>query len=386
MAELLYMKALVEPGRSLTDEEIRRYSRHILIPEIDLVGQRRIVNAKVLCVGAGGLGSPVIMYLAAAGVGQIGIVDFDRVEESNLQRQVIHDRSAIGKNKALSAKEKVQALNPEVQVITYETKLDTTNAIEIFNDYDLIIDGTDNFATRYLINDAAALLGKPYIWGSIYQFNGQVSVFWSEYGPCYRCLHPVAAPPGTVPSCAEGGVLGALCATIGATQATEALKLITGTGKSMIGSLLVYDALDSSYEKVKINKSKNCPICNGAQVDLLSDYDAFCTGRVVSVKHELTAAELQAKLQNNPEIFLVDVREPFENAEIAIPNSHLIPTGKFFDGSAFALLPRDREMVLYCRSGRRSADCLAMANQAGFQNVSHLAGGIIEWIKYKEQS
>lgn len=381
MAELPNMKALVQPGRTLTDEELRRYSRHTLIPDLDVIGQQRIINAKVLVVGAGGLGSPTIMYLAAAGVGEIGIVDFDRVEASNLQRQIIHEESDIGKSKAVSAKEKAIALNSDIKVTTFETKLDESNVLAIFANYDLIIDGTDNFATRYLINDAAAILGKPYIWGSIYQFDGQASVFWSAEGPCYRCLHPTPPPPGSVPSCAQGGVLGALCAAIGAIQSTEALKLITGIGTSLLGSLIVYDAKDASYAKVPITKSPNCPICNGKQGNLLESYEAFCSGK----NGEISAAELMAKFESESDFYLVDVREPFEHDEIAIPDSHLIPTGKFFDGSAFSQLPKDREIVLYCRSGIRSADCLSMMARAGFSNASHLTGGIIEWIKLVER-
>ena len=253
MAESLDMKPIVEPGRELSKDEQARYSRRLLIPEIDLIGQKRIVNAKVLCIGAGGLGSPTIMYLAAAGVGEIGIVDFDRVDVSNLQRQIIHTQSDLGKSKAQSAKEKVIALNPAIKVNLHEVRLDVSNALEILNGYDLIIDGTDNFVTRYLINDAAALLGLPYIWGSIFRFDGQVSVFWSQAGPCYRCLHPTPPPVGSVPSCAEGGVLGVLCGAIGSIQTNEAIKLITGVGESLLGNLLIFDSLETSYTKIPFN-------------------------------------------------------------------------------------------------------------------------------------
>ena len=256
MAELLDMKALIEPGRALTGEEKERYSRHILIPDIDMVGQQRIVNAKVLCIGAGGLGSPTILYLAAAGVGQIGILDFDKVELSNLQRQIIHTQADVGKSKARSAKEKAEALNPNVKINLHEFRLENHNALEVFAEYDLIIDCTDNFATRYLVNDAAALLGKPYIWGSIYRFDGQVSLFWSKEGPCYRCLHPTPPAPGSVPSCAEGGVLGVLCGAIGSIQTNEAIKLITGIGKTLIGDLLIYDALNNSSRYLEIKKAQ----------------------------------------------------------------------------------------------------------------------------------
>jgi molybdopterin/thiamine biosynthesis adenylyltransferase/rhodanese-related sulfurtransferase len=371
LAELLDMKALVEPGRALSDAEKERYSRHLLIPNIDIAGQERLINAKVLCVGAGGLGSPTIMYLAAAGIGEIGIVDFDRVDISNLQRQIIHTQDDIGKSKALSAKEKVASLNPEIRINTYEVKLDSSNAVDIFNNYDLIIDCTDNFATRYLINDAAAILGKPYIWGSIYRFDGQASVFWADNGPCYRCMHPTPPAPGSVPSCAEGGVLGVLCGIIGSIQSNEAIKLITGIGKSLLGTLLIYDALDSSYKKVEIKKSVTCPICSGKQKELLPNYEEFC-----GLGEAISPYELASRANN---YFLVDVREPDEHAALSIPGAVLIPKGKFEDGSAFALLPNDREIILHCRSGIRSAKCLELVKAAGFNNSKHLQGGIIAW-------
>ena len=374
MAESLDMKPIVEPGRELTGDEMARYSRHLLIPDINHIGQQRISNAKVLCIGAGGLGSPTIMYLAAAGVGEIGIVDFDCVDISNLQRQIIHNQSDIGKNKAKSAKEKVLQLNPGIKVKTYETRLDTTNALEIFDNYDLIIDCTDNFATRYLVNDAAALLGKPYIWGSIYRFDGQASVFWSQEGPCYRCLHPTPPPAGAVPSCAEGGVLGVLCGAIGSIQSNEAIKLITGVGNSLLGSLLIYDALDSTYKKVEIKKNPNCPICNGTQSLLLPDYEEFC-----GIGETITAQELRKKSGH----FLIDVREPDEHAALSIPGAVLIPMGKFEDGSAFAQIPAGKEIILHCRSGVRSAKCLALLKAAGFNNSKHLKGGIIAWEESK---
>ena len=371
MAELLDMKALVEPGRALTDAERERYSRHLLIPDVDSIGQARIINAKVLCIGAGGLGSPTIMYLAAAGVGEIGIVDFDLVDVSNLQRQIIHTQNDLGKNKATSAAEKVQALNPEVRVKTFDLRLDSSNALEIFKNYDLIIDCTDNFATRYLVNDAAALLGKPYIWGSIYRFDGQASVFWAKEGPCYRCIYPSAPPAGSVPSCAEGGVLGVLCGAIGSIQSNEAIKLITGIGQSLLGSLLAYDALTSTYQKIEIKKSANCPICNGTQIDLLADYEAFC-----GLSDAITVDQL---VNLDKRYLLIDVREPEEHAALSIPDSILIPKGRFEDGSAFSTLPKDREIILYCRSGVRSGNCLELMKSAGFTNVKHLKGGIIAW-------
>lgn len=252
---------LVEPADSLSVDEVIRYSRHLIIPEYGMAGQKRLKNAKVLCVGAGGLGSPALMYLAAAGVGTLGIVEFDTVDVSNLQRQIIHGQSDIGRSKAESARESVREINPLINVNIHELRLDSSNVMDLFSQYDLIVDGTDNFATRYLVNDAAVLLKKPYVWGSIYRFDGQASVFWAEHGPCYRCLYPEPPPPGMVPSCAEGGVLGVLCATIGSIQTTEAIKVITGVGEPMVGSLMVYDALEMSFRKVKIRKDPKCPLC-----------------------------------------------------------------------------------------------------------------------------
>ena len=374
MAELRDMKALVEPGRALTEDEILRYSRHLLLPNIDLLGQQRLLNAKVLCVGAGGLGSPTIMYLAAAGVGTIGVMDFDNVELSNLQRQIIHAQSDLGKSKALSASQKVHAQNPETNIILHELKLDETNALEIFKDYDLIIDCTDNFATRYLINDAAALLSKPYIWGSIYQFDGQASIFWSLNGPCLRCLHPTPPPVGSVPSCAEGGVFGVLCGAIGSIQTIEALKLITGIGKPLLGEVLIYNALEQSYQKLPIQKSSKCPICSGEQTSLLPNYEEFCSGLT-----SISPSQLQDKLASTENIYLVDVREPDEYALANIANAILLPVGKFDDGSALTELPNDREIILYCRSGKRSARALSVLRASGFSNSTHLAGGILAW-------
>ena len=375
MAELLHMKALVEPGRALTNEEKQRYSRHLLIPDVDMLGQQRLLNAKVLCIGAGGLGSPTILYLAAAGVGTIGILDFDRVEISNLQRQIIHTHSDLGKSKVQSAAEKAVALNPSINLILHEVRLDETNALGIFADYDLIIDCTDNFATRYLINDAAAILGKPYIWGSIYRFDGQASVFWSEYGPCYRCLHPVPPPPGLVPSCAEGGVLGSICGAIGSIQSTEAIKLITGIGEPLVGKLLIHNALDASQQAIKIEKSPNCPICNGTMKALLSSYEAFCNAGLSSIN----SSELAARFTSGEDFLLVDVREPEEFASGAIADAQLLPVATFLDGSALQVLPRDKEIVLYCRSGVRSASCLQILRSAGFARSVHLEGGILAW-------
>ena len=268
---------LVTPAADLSVDEVRRYSRHLIIPDVGMTGQKRLKNARVLCVGAGGLGSPALLYLAAAGVGTLGVIDFDVVDESNLQRQIIHGQSDIGRPKAESARDSIKEINPYVKVIVHETQLDSDNALEIFAQYDLIVDGTDNFATRYLVNDACVLLGKPYVWGSIYRFDGQASVFWAEHGPCYRCLYPEPPPPGMVPSCAEGGVLGVLCASIGSIQVNEAIKLIVGIGDSLAGRLMIYDALEMSYRTVRVRKDPECPICGkNPTITGLIDYDAFC--------------------------------------------------------------------------------------------------------------
>ncbi len=385
--------ALVSPGPALTVDEVRRYSRHLIIPDVAMAGQQRLMNAKVLCVGAGGLGSPALMYLAAAGVGAIGIAEFDTVDESNLQRQIIHGQSDIGKSKAQSAKEKISEINPYVQVITHEVRLDNSNVKEIFSQYDIIVDGTDNFATRYLVNDACVLLKKPYVWGSIYRFDGQASVFWAEYGPCYRCLYPEPPPPGMVPSCAEGGVLGVLCATIGSIQTTEAIKVITGVGEPMIGSLMIYDALEMSFRKIKVRKDPNCPLCgdNPTQSDLLPDYDAFCgvlsDAAEVAVKDStISVTELADKIGANDDFYLVDVREPSEFEIVRIPGSHLIPKQGFLDGTVLATLPQDKPIILHCKSGVRSAECLAILKGAGFADATHVAGGVIAWAKQIDKS
>jgi adenylyltransferase/sulfurtransferase len=384
---------LVTPGPALTVDEVRRYSRHLIIPDVAMAGQQRLMNAKVLCVGAGGLGSPALMYLAAAGVGTLGIVEFDTVDESNLQRQIIHGQSDIGKSKALSAKEKIAEINPFVNVILHETRLDNSNVMEIFSQYDIIVDGTDNFATRYLVNDACVLLKKPYVWGSIYRFDGQASVFWAEYGPCYRCLYPEPPPPGMVPSCAEGGVLGVLCATIGSIQTTEAIKVLTGIGEPLIGSLMVYDALDMTFRKIKVRKDPNCPLCSekATQKDLLPDYEAFCgtlsdAAQAASAGSTITVQELKSKIDSKEDFYLIDVREPSEYEIVSIPTAHLIPKQGFIDGSVLATLPQDKPIVLHCKSGVRSAECLAILKGAGFAGASHVAGGVIAWAKQVDTS
>ena len=324
---------LVEPAQELTPEEIRRYSRHLIIPDVAMIGQKRLKNARVLCVGAGGLGSPALMYLAAAGVGTLGIVDFDVVDESNLQRQVIHGQSDVGRPKAVSAMESVREINPLVKVNLHEERLDSSNVMEIFAGYDLIVDGTDNFATRYLVNDACVLLNKPYVWGSIYRFDGQASVFWSEHGPCYRCLYPEPPPPGMVPSCAEGGVLGVLCASIGSIQVNEAIKVLTGIGEPLVGRLMIYDALEMTYRSVKVRKDPECALCGkNPTITELIDYEAFC-GVVSDEAVEaaagstITATELKAMQDGGEQFLLVDVREPAEWEIIRIPGAVLIPKG-----------------------------------------------------------
>jgi len=375
---------LVAPAESLSVFEVRRYSRHIIIPEVGMVGQKRLKNARVLCVGAGGLGSPALMYLAAAGVGTLGIVEFDEVDESNLQRQIIHGQSDIGRPKAQSARDSVRQINPHVVVNLHETRLDSSNSMEIFADYDLIVDGTDNFATRYLVNDTCVLLDKPYVWGSIYRFEGQASVFWDKYGPNYRDLYPQAPPPGMVPSCAEGGVLGVLCASIGSVMATEAIKLITGIGRPLLGRLLVYDALEMSYRTLKIRKD---PLAE--PITELIDYEAFCgtltdeeadAARDSTISVNQLRAMIDARDAGEQDFFLVDVREPNEWEISQIPGAELIPKGEFITGDALARLPHDKPTVLFCKVGGRSAQVLALVKAAGFSDAIHVGGGVVAWV------
>jgi molybdopterin/thiamine biosynthesis adenylyltransferase/rhodanese-related sulfurtransferase len=376
---------LVEPAAELTVDEVRRYSRHIIIPEVGMAGQKRLKNAKVLVVGAGGLGSPALLYLAAAGVGTLGIIDFDTVDESNLQRQVIHGQSDIDRPKAESARDSVKEINPYVNVQLHNTRLDNDNVLEIFAGYDLILDGTDNFATRYMVNDAAVLLGKPYVWGSIYRFEGQVSVFWAEHGPQYRDLYPEPPPPGMVPSCAEGGVLGVLCASIGSIMGTEAVKLITGIGEPLLGRLMTYDALEMSYRTLKIRKDPN-----GEPITGLIDYESFC-GAVSEEASEavkdstISVKQLKEMLDADGDaINLVDVREPNEYEIVHIPGSTLIPKGEFFMGTALEKLPQDKRTVIYCKTGVRSAEVLAAVKAAGFGDAVHVGGGVTAWVSQIE--
>lgn len=377
---------LVEPAAELSVDEVRRYSRHLIIPDVGMEGQKRLKNARVLCVGAGGLGSPALMYLAAAGVGTLGIIDFDIVDESNLQRQVIHGQNDLGKSKAQSASETVANINPGVTTVIHNEILTNDNVLDIFAQYDLIIDGTDNFATRYMVNDAAVFLGKPYVWGSIYRFDGQTSIFWAEHGPCYRCLYPEPPPPGMVPSCAEGGVLGVLCASVGAVQTTEAIKLITGIGDPLSGRLMVYDALEMTYRTVKVKKDPNCAVCGtNPTVTELIDYEDFC-GTVSAEASEavqdatITAAELKEWQDNGKNIDLIDVREPAEWEIVRIPGARLLPKGDILSGEALSQLPADKQPVFYCKSGVRSAEALAAAKEAGFSNAVHVQGGVLAWV------
>jgi molybdopterin/thiamine biosynthesis adenylyltransferase/rhodanese-related sulfurtransferase len=381
---------LVEPAAELTVDEVRRYSRHLIIPDVAMDGQKRLKNARVLCVGAGGLGSPALMYLAAAGVGTLGIVEFDVVDESNLQRQVIHGQSDIGRSKAHSARNSVLEINPHVNVVLHEERLDSENVMDVFAQYDLIVDGTDNFATRYLVNDACVLLNKPYVWGSIYRFDGQASVFWSEYGPCYRCLYPEPPPPGMVPSCAEGGVLGVLCASVGSIQVTEAIKLLTGIGDPLVGRLMVYDALEMTYRTVKVRKDPECAICGkNPSVTELIDYEAFCgvvsEEAVEAAKNStITPRTLKQWIDEGRNIQIIDVREPAEHEIVSIPGSVLVPKNEFILGGALADLPQDKRIVLHCKTGNRSAEVLALVKAAGFSDAVHVGSGIIGWVNQIE--
>ncbi|ORI18204.1 adenylyltransferase/sulfurtransferase MoeZ [Rhodococcus sp. 1168] len=374
---------LVEPAGELTLDEVARYSRHLIIPDVGMTGQRRLRNARVLVIGAGGLGSPALLYLASAGVGTLGIVEFDDVELSNLQRQVIHGSSDVGRPKGESARDSIREINSGVEVRLHKVRLDRSNAVPLFEQYDLVLDGTDNFATRYLVNDAAALAGKPYVWGSIYRFEGQVSVFWEDApdgaGLNLRDLYPEAPPPGMVPSCAEGGVLGVLCASIGSVMVTEAIKLITGIGDTLLGRLLVYDALAMSYRTIRLQRDPDrIPITE------LIDYDAFCgvvsdEGAAAAEDSTITPKELAELLQTGADVALIDVREPVEWDIVHIEGATLVPKGVIISGDALASLPHDRRIVLHCKTGIRSAEALGVLKQAGFADAVHLQGGIIAW-------
>jgi sulfur-carrier protein adenylyltransferase/sulfurtransferase len=376
----------------LSQEEIRRYSRHLIMPEVGIDGQRKLKAGSVLCIGAGGLGSPAAMYLAAAGVGRIGIVDFDVVDSSNLQRQILHGTSDVGRTKLASAKDTINELNPNVQVDTYETSLSSENALELFAPYDVILDGTDNFPTRYLVNDACVLAGKPNAYGSIFRFEGQASVFGTKDGPCYRCLYPEPPPPGLVPSCAEGGVLGVLPGMIGIIQATEAIKIILGVGEPLIGRFLIYDALKMRFRELKLRKDPECPVCGtNPTVTKLIDYEQFCglrpephaaqatgaTGAVVS-DTEITPVELKKRMDAGDKLFVLDVREPNEYQINRIPGSTLIPLGEL--PRRYQELPTDVEIVAHCKMGGRSAKAQDFLKTVGITNVKNLKGGILEWV------
>jgi molybdopterin/thiamine biosynthesis adenylyltransferase/rhodanese-related sulfurtransferase len=390
---------IVEPATELTIDEVRRYSRHLIIPDVGMSGQKRLKNAKVLVIGAGGLGSPALLYLAAAGVGTIGIAEFDEVDESNLQRQIIHGQSDVGKPKAQSAKESIAETNPYVDVVVHGERLDNDNVLQVFEGYDLIVDGTDNFATRYMVNDAAYFLGIPYVWGSIYRFDGQASVFAPtlvDDAPCYRCLYPEPPPPGMVPSCAEGGVLGVLCASVGSIQVNEAIKLLTGIGDPLVGKLMIYDALEMEYRKLKVRKDPGCALCGeNPTVTELIDYETFCgaiseeaadaaadsTISVVQLEHML-----KERAEGNRDFVLVDVREPNEHEINQIPGAVLIPKGEFLNGNALGQLPADKQIVMHCKTGVRSAETLAIVKGAGYADAVHVGGGVVAWVNQIDPS
>ncbi|HKE98435.1 MAG TPA: molybdopterin-synthase adenylyltransferase MoeB [Actinomycetes bacterium] len=376
----MVLPALVEPESELGRDEIARYSRHLIIPEFAMTGQRRLRDARVLLIGAGGLGSPNAMYLAAAGVGEIGLVDFDVVDASNLQRQVIHGTSDIGRTKLDSAADSIREINPSVRVTLHDTRLGSDNARALIRGYDLVVDGSDNFPTRYLVNDACVLEGKPYVWGSIFRFEGQASVFWAEHGPCYRCLYPEPPPPGMVPSCAEGGVLGVLCATVGSVQATEAVKLLTGIGRPLVGRLLIYDALEMGFKDIRVRKDPGCALCgDNPTITELIDYEAFCgvvseAAQEAAATASLTPAQLAERLAAGERLRLVDVREPHEWEISRLPDAQLIPLGDL--PGRLAELPQTEPIVVYCKTGVRSAEALALLKQSGFSTARHLGGGI----------
>jgi adenylyltransferase/sulfurtransferase len=373
-------------GASLTPQEIARYSRHLIMPEVALEGQKRLKSARVLLVGAGGLGSPLGLYLAAAGVGRIGIVDYDVVDFSNLQRQVLHGTSDIGRPKLLSARDRLQAVNPEVRLDLFETRLCAANALQILEPYDVVIDGTDNFPTRYLVNDACVLLRKPNVYGSIFRFDGQASVFHPPQGPCYRCLYPEPPPPGEVPSCAEGGVLGILPGVIGCIQATEAIKLILGRGSPLVGRLLLYDALQMQFREFNVRRNSKCPLCgDNPSITHLIDYEQFCGLRGQEAASaaetdgvaEMTVEEVKQRLDKREDLFILDVRNPEEFQICRIPGSTLIPLGEL--ARRHHELNRDRELIVHCKSGMRSQKAAAFLRAQGFRHVRNLRGGIMAW-------
>jgi MoaD family protein len=377
--------AVEHEAPELTREEVQRYSRHLIMPEVGMDGQRKLKAGSVVCIGAGGLGSPAAMYLAAAGIGTLGIVDFDVVDASNLHRQIIYGTSDVGRRKLEASGERIASLNPGVKVVTHETALTSKNALDILRDYDVVLDGTDNFQTRYLVNDACVLLGKPNAYGSIFRFDGQASVFAVKGGPCYRCLYPEPPPPGLVPSCAEGGVLGVLPGVIGIIQATEAIKLILGTGQPLIGRLLLYDALQMRFRELKLRRDPDCPVCGDhPTIKALVDYEAFCgiapaqTQPAAAGMPEVTAEELKRQLDRGENVFVLDVREPNEYQICKITGSKLIPLGEL--PARVSELDRDRDLVVHCKMGGRSAKAVALLQERGFTRVRNLKGGILAWI------
>jgi sulfur-carrier protein adenylyltransferase/sulfurtransferase len=378
------MATLLEtPSVQLSNDEILRYSRHLIMPEVGMDGQLKLKEAKVLCIGAGGLGSPLALYLAAAGVGKLGIVDFDVVDFTNLQRQVIHDTNDVGRHKLQSARETIADINPNVEVVGYETRLTSENALELFKDYDVIADGTDNFPTRYLVNDACVLLGKPNVYASIFRFEGQASVFYANEGPCYRCLYPEPPPPGLVPSCAEGGVLGVLPGIMGSIQALETIKMVLGKGRPLIGRLLLFDALTLKFRELKLHKNPECPICGpNPTIKKLIDYEQFCGIRgeehveTTSVP-EITPVEVKKWMDAKKEFVLVDVREPHEFQICRIPGSVLIPLGEV--PKRMSELNSADEIVVHCRSGMRSARAVELLMKSGFRKIHNLRGGVLAW-------
>jgi len=376
--------ATLNPASELSKDEILRYSRHLIMPEVGMEGQLKLKKAKVLCIGAGGLGSPLTLYLAAAGVGRLGIVDFDVVDFTNLQRQVIHGTADVGKSKLASARESIREINPNVEVVGFETRLTSENALQLFEGFDIIVDGTDNFPTRYLVNDACVLLGKPNVYGSIFRFEGQASVFYALQGPCYRCLYPEPPPPGLVPSCAEGGVLGVLPGIVGCIQAMETIKLIIGQVHTLIGRLLVFDALGVKFRELKLRKNPDCPICGThPTITRLIDYEQFCgirgeehTSVMIGIP-EITPREVKKMMDENQPFVLIDVREPHEFQICRIPGSKLIPLGEV--AKRMHELDSAGEIVVHCRSGQRSAKAVEFLMKAGFRKIYNLKGGILAW-------
>lgn len=372
----------------LSADELKRYARHLVLPEIGTDGQEKLMSANALIVGAGGLGSPAALYLAAAGVGRIGIVDFDVVDVTNLQRQILHSTQDVGRPKVESAKEKILSINPHIKVETFETKLSSENALEILKEYDVVVDGTDNFPTRYLVNDACVFLKKPLVYGSIFRFEGQVSVFDAQHGPCYRCLYPAPPPPELVQNCADAGVVGVLPGIIGSIQANEALKLILGIGKPLIGKLLMFDALAMEFRTLKITKDPACPICgSNPTITHLIDYEAFCGITSSRLSHAepatMTVEELKARIDAGNSPFLLDVREPYE-AQLASIGGTLIPLGTL--SGRLSELNKEQEIVVYCHHGIRSAHAVGLMRRAGFTNVKNLSGGIDEWARVVDGS